>query len=174
MRLRGLDAEVLVHARQLLHAAVEQHEVVHQLEQPRLGAHLQQVLVELEAAVVGLVFLPLQEVLLRRADGAVLQPLGVVARKDELHRAEEPGVELGCWFDRFWRMPSPMDDAAVLQLEHAHRDAVDVQHEVGLRSCPPRSVTSSAMAKSFFSGRSQSMSLTVSVTLPASVFTGTP
>ena len=41
-----------------------------------------------------LVLLPLQEVFLRRADGAVLQPLGVVAGEDELHRAEEPGVEL--------------------------------------------------------------------------------
>ena len=35
--LRGLDAEVLVHPRQLLHAAVEQHEVVHQLDQPVLA-----------------------------------------------------------------------------------------------------------------------------------------
>jgi hypothetical protein len=129
--LRRLDAEVLVHPRQLLHAAVEQHEVVHQLDQPRLGAHLQQVLVELEAAVVGLVFLPLQEVLLRRADGAVLQPLGVVAREDELHRAEEPGIEL-------WRLvrqvlPDAVADgrAAVLQLDHAHRNAVDVQHQIG-------------------------------------------
>ena len=33
--LRGLDAEILVDARQLLHAAVEEHEVVHQLDQPR-------------------------------------------------------------------------------------------------------------------------------------------
>ena len=36
MLLRGLDAEILVHARQLLHAAVEEHEVVHQLDQPIL------------------------------------------------------------------------------------------------------------------------------------------
>ena len=35
--LRGLDAEILVHARQLLHAAVEEHEVVHQLDQPLLA-----------------------------------------------------------------------------------------------------------------------------------------
>ena len=68
VRLRRLDAEILVHARQLLHAAVEEHEVVHQLDQPVLRAHLEQVLVQLEAAVVLLVLLPLQEVLLRRAD----------------------------------------------------------------------------------------------------------
>ena len=37
MLLRRLDAEILVHARQLLHAAVEQHEVVHQLDQPVLA-----------------------------------------------------------------------------------------------------------------------------------------
>ena len=94
MPLRRLDAEILMHARQLLHAAVEEHEVVHQLDQPVLVAHLEQILVELEAAVVLFVLLPLQEILLRRADGPVLQALGVVAREDELHRAEEPGVEL--------------------------------------------------------------------------------
>ena len=37
MLLRGLDAEILVHARQLLDAAVEEHEVVHQLDQPVLA-----------------------------------------------------------------------------------------------------------------------------------------
>ena len=63
MRLRGLDAEILVHTRQLLYAAVEQHEVVHQLDQPRLVAHLEQVLVQLEAAVVRLVLFPFQEIL---------------------------------------------------------------------------------------------------------------
>ena len=35
VRLRRLDAEILVRPRQLLHAAVEEHEVVHQLDQPR-------------------------------------------------------------------------------------------------------------------------------------------
>ena len=28
-------------------------------------------------------------------------------------------------------MPSPIDDAAVLQLQHADGDAVDVEHQVG-------------------------------------------
>ena len=83
-----------MHARQLLDAAVEEHEIVHQLDEPALRTHLEQVLVELEAGVVLLVFLPLQEIFLLRADGAVLQALGVVAGEDELHRAEEPGVEL--------------------------------------------------------------------------------
>ena len=131
MLLRGLDAEILVHARQLLHAAVEQHEVVHQLDQPLLGAHLEQVLVQLEAAVVRLVFLPLQEILLRGADGAVLQPLGVVAREDELHRAEEPRVELRLLVGEVLPDAVADGDAAVLQLDHADGDAVDVEHEVG-------------------------------------------
>ena len=34
--LRRLDAEILMHARQLLHAAVEEHEIVHQLDEPLL------------------------------------------------------------------------------------------------------------------------------------------
>ena len=37
VRLRRLDAEVLVRPRQLLDAAVEEHEVVHQLDQPVLA-----------------------------------------------------------------------------------------------------------------------------------------
>ena len=92
--LRRLDPDILVNPRQLLDAAVEQHEVVQQLEQPILGAHLEQVFVELESGVVGLVFLPLQEVLLLGLDGAVLQTLGVVAGKHQLHGGEEPLVEL--------------------------------------------------------------------------------
>ena len=66
MRLRRLDAEILVHARQLFHAAIEQHKVVHQLDQPLLVAHLEQVFIQLEAAVVRLVFFPFQEILLFR------------------------------------------------------------------------------------------------------------
>ena len=115
--LRGLDAEVLVHARQLLHAAVEEHEVVHQFDQPVLVAHLEQILVQLEAAVVLLVFLPLQEILFRRADGAVLQALGVVAGEDELHRAEEPGVELRLLVGQVLADAVANADAAVLQLD---------------------------------------------------------
>jgi len=92
--LGRLDAEILVCPRQLLDAAVEEHEVVHQLDQSRLGTDIRQVLVQLETAVVVLVFLPLQEVLLRRADGAYFQALGVVTGEDELHGREEPLVEL--------------------------------------------------------------------------------
>ena len=130
MLLRGLDAEILVHPRQLLDAAVEQHEVVHQLDQPVLAAHLEQVLVQLEAAVVRFVLLPLQEILLRRADGAVLQALGIVAGEDELHGAEEPLVELGLLVGKVLPDAVADGDAAVLQLQHADGDAVDIEHEV--------------------------------------------
>ncbi len=77
------------------------------------------------------VLLPLQEVLLRRADGAVLQPLGVVAGEDELHGAEEPGVELRLLVGEALPDAVADGDAAVLQLQHADGDAVHVQHEVG-------------------------------------------
>ena len=130
MLLRGLDPEILVHARQLLYPAVEQHEVVHQLDQPILGAHLQQILVQLEAAVVLLVLLPPQEILLRRADRAVLQALGIVAGEDELHGAEEPRVELGLLVGKALADAVADGDAAVLQLQYADGDAVHVQHQV--------------------------------------------
>jgi len=94
MLLRGLDAEILMHARQLFPAAVEQHKVVHQLNQPRLVAHLKQVLVDLEATVVLFILFPREEILLFGANGAVLQAFGIVAGEDDLHRGEKPLVEL--------------------------------------------------------------------------------
>ena len=78
-----------------------------------------------------LVLLPLEEILLRRADGAVLQPLGVVAGEDELHRAEEPGVELRLLVGEALADAVADGDAAVLQFQHADGDAVDIEHEVG-------------------------------------------
>jgi type I restriction enzyme, S subunit len=38
MLLRGLDAEILMHPWQLFYAAVEEHEIMHQLDQPVLAA----------------------------------------------------------------------------------------------------------------------------------------
>ena len=58
-------------------------------------------------------------------------------------------------------------DRRALQLQHAERDAVDVEDDVRpLVVCSPRTVTSSAMAKSLFSGFSQSISQTVSFCSP--------
>ena len=70
-RLGRLDAEILMYPWQLLDTAVEQHEVVHQLNEPLLGADLEQVLVQLEAAVVRLVLFPFQKKLFFRLNGSV-------------------------------------------------------------------------------------------------------
>ena len=93
--LRGFDPEVLVTARQLLYAAVKQHEIVHEFDQALFGADLHQVLVQLVPCVLVFILLPRQEVLLGRTDRAVAQPFRVVAREHELNGAEEPGVEFG-------------------------------------------------------------------------------
>ena len=130
MLLCCLDAEILVHSRQLLHTAIEEHEVVHQLDQPVFAAHLEQVFVQLEAAVILLVFLPLEEILLRRADSAVLQALGIIACKDELHGAEEPFVELRLLVGQVLADAVTDGHAAVLQLQHADGDAVDIEHDI--------------------------------------------
>jgi hypothetical protein len=131
MALRRLDAEILVRARQLLHPAVEQHKVVHEFDQPALVAHLEQILVQLEAAVVRLVLLPLEEILFRRADGAVLQPLGIVAGKDELHRREEPGIKRRLLVREALPDAVADGDAAVLEFQHADGDAVYVKNNIG-------------------------------------------
>ena len=125
-----LHREILVHPRQLLRPAVEHHEIVHQLDQPVLAARLQQVLVQLEAAIVLLVLLPLQEVLLRRADRPIPQSLRIVPRENDLHRREKPRVELRLLVRQ--QLPDAVPDPhpAVLQLDHPHRDPVQVQHQV--------------------------------------------
>ena len=129
--LRSLDAEILVHAGQLFDAALKQHKVVHQLNDAGLVAHLQQVLVQLEAAVVCLVFLPGQKELCGCADGAVLHPFGIVARHDQLHGAEEPCVELGLLVRQALPDAIANADPAVFEFQHANGDAIDVQHQVG-------------------------------------------
>ena len=80
----------------------------------------------------------------------------------------------GCWFDRLCRMPSPM--LTRLFFSSSTPTAMPLRYSTrsGRRSWLPFSVTSSATAKSFASGCSQSTSCTVSVTRPASGFTGTP
>ena len=80
----------------------------------------------------------------------------------------------GCWFERLWRMPSPMLTRLFFSSSTPTAMPFTYSTMSGRRSWFPLSVTSSAMAKSFFSGSCQLMRWTVSVTLPASVFTGTP
>jgi len=73
MRLGGLDAEVLVDAGEFFGAAVEQDEVVEQVDEAGLGADFEQVFVEFVAAVVLFVFFPGEEVFFGGADCAVAQ-----------------------------------------------------------------------------------------------------
>ena len=93
--LPGLDSEILMHARNFFITAIEQHEIVHQLNQPLLIAHLEQIFIQLEPAVVGLILLPFQEILLLCADGPVFQALRIIAGENKLHGAEKPLMEFG-------------------------------------------------------------------------------
>ncbi len=77
------------------------------------------------------VFLPRQEVLFLGADRAVPQAFGIVAGEHELDRAEEPLVEFGLLVGEALPDAVADADAAVLQLDHADGDAVDVQHQIG-------------------------------------------
>ena len=56
---------------------------------------------------------------------------------------------------------------AALELKHHHGDAVDVEHNIWPPLVAPLSVTSSARAKSFLSGFTQSIKSTVLCTPPA-------
>ena len=78
-----------------------------------------------------LVFLPGQVILLRRLDGAVAQALGVVARHHQLHRREEGLDELLLLVVEVLADALGHRDRRALQLQHAERDAVDVEHDVG-------------------------------------------
>ena len=77
-----------------------------------------------------LVFLPGQVILLRRLDGAVAQALGVVARHDPLHGGEEGLDEILLLVVEVLADALGHRDGGALQLQHAERDAVDVEHDV--------------------------------------------
>lgn len=77
-----------------------------------------------------LVLLPLEELVLRRFDGAVLQALRNAAGEDDLDGGEEPGVELLLGVGE--QLPDAVTDGhpTVLQLQHTDGDAVHVDHAV--------------------------------------------
>ena len=129
--LGGLEPEVLVGPGQLLDAAIEQDEVVDQFQEPVLAAHLEQVLVELGARIIVLVFLPPQEVLLFGLDGPEGQTLGVVSGENELDGPEEPLVEFGSLVGQVLPDAVPDGDAAVLEFDHTEGDPVHVKDQVG-------------------------------------------
>ena len=92
--LGGFDAEVLVDAGQFFDAAIEENEIVHELDKAVFGADFEEVFVEFEAGIVLFVFFPAEEEFFFRADCAVFEAFGIVAREDELDGAEEWRVEL--------------------------------------------------------------------------------
>ena len=83
-----------------------------------------------ERILDGALFLPGQVILLRRLDRAVAQPLGVVARHDELHGREEGLDEDLLLVVEVLADALGHRDRGALQLQHAERDAVDVEHDV--------------------------------------------
>src|SRR5947209_996898 len=89
-----LGNRILMRSRQLLHAPIEKHEIMQELDEPSLAAHLQKILVELKVRVVRLVLLPFEEIILGRSDRPITQALGIVAGEDDLHRTKKPAVEL--------------------------------------------------------------------------------
>ena len=134
--LGGLDAEILVRAREFLLPDVEQDKIAHQLDDTALFAQFEQVFVQLEAGVVLLVFLPGQEILFPGADRAIFQAFAVVPGKDELDGAEKPGVELRLLVGQVLADAIADADAAVFEFQHADGEAVDIQHQIGAALIP--------------------------------------
>ena len=120
-----------MHARQLLYAAVEQHEVVHQLEQALLAHILSRYLSSLKRVLSCSSSFHVRKYFSSVPIGAVLQAFGVVAREDELHGGEERLVELRLLVGEVLADAVANRHAAVLQLHHADGDAVDVEHDIG-------------------------------------------
>lgn len=131
--LGGLDAEVLVLAADLLSSGVVDDEVVDQFQEAPLATNLHQVAVQ-RIGFVGMgsgVFHPLEVVLLAGLDGAVAQSLAVVAGHKPLHRAEKRLDELLLLVVEILADAFGHRHGGAFEFQHAQRDAVDVEHEVG-------------------------------------------
>ena len=131
MLLGSLDAEVLMDPWQLFDATIKQYEVAQEFDQSVLATDLDQVFVELEAAVIGFIFLPAEEVLLWRLDGPVAQPFRIVASQHELIGGEEPGVEFRLLIGQVLADAITNAHAAALEFDNADRDAVHIQRQTG-------------------------------------------
>ena len=141
--LRGLDAEVLVWSAGLLDPGVEDHEVVHDLQQPVLGCQQRERLVErpldtgefrIDLSAGGRVDVrdkpPVEPVLLRCIDDGVGEALDVVTSHDELHGRKERADELGLLVADGLADALGHCDARALQLQRHQGDAVDVQDDI--------------------------------------------
>ena len=128
--LGGLDAEVLVDARQFFVAAVEEDEVVQEFEQAVFAAQFEQVFVEFEAGVIVGVLFPGEVVFFFGADRAVTQALGVVTGKDKLVGSKEPLVEFGPLVGDILADAFADGDGAAFEFEDGDGDAVDVEDDI--------------------------------------------
>ena len=134
-RLRRPHAEILVVPAKLLHPGVEHDEVMDQLQKPRLAAKLQQRRVQQILGSAGghvrFGFLPRQVILLLCLNRPVTQTLRVVAGQDELDRGKEPLDENLLLVVEILADALGHGDGRAFQLQHAERDAVDVDDHVG-------------------------------------------
>jgi len=148
VRLAGAHCEVLVGPADLLAAGIEGDEVVDQLQQPRRIDQPQQRAVQrgraARAAIHGQVlragcagppaqvlFLPGQVLLFGGLDDAVAQPFGVVAGHDELDGGEEVADEGALLVAQVLADALADRHGGPLELQHAQRNAVDVERQVG-------------------------------------------
>lgn len=132
--LGGFYPKILMGPRYLLLAGIVNDEVADQIQQSLFAAHLSQGLVEqgsgLHCAAAILIF-PLNEELLGSAGGAVTKPLGIAARKNELHRTKKALVEdLFLIGDQLANAIGHFHRAA-FEFNHADGDTVDVQNKIG-------------------------------------------
>ncbi len=115
-------------AAELFGARVEHDEIVDQFQQARLAAHLRQLPVQ--QVLNRAVFLPGQVILLRRLDAAVAQPLGVVARHDQLHGGKEGFDEDLLLIVQVLADTLGHRHDGAFQLQHPQGQAVDIQHHI--------------------------------------------
>ena len=115
-------------------AGVKDHKVADQVEQPRLVAQLRQRPVQQHTrrtvGRLGVFVFPFDKELLRRASGAVAQPLRIAARQHQLHRAEKALVEdVFLVGDELAHAVGQLHRAA-LELDHRDGEAVEIEHDV--------------------------------------------
>ena len=128
MILRGTHAEELVVAAGLFDAGVEDHEVVHDLQQPFLAAKL------VQPARKGIIkvgrLLPFHPELLGRLDHPIAQAFGGVAGHHQLRGGEKRLDKLGFLVVQALADAFCHRHSGALELQNAQGDTVDVQHHV--------------------------------------------
>ncbi|MCP5527537.1 MAG: hypothetical protein H7A47_12170 [Verrucomicrobiales bacterium] len=105
-----------------------------ELKEPRLGTELHQRPIKrirlARGRTVSVALFPRQVVLFGRLDGGVAQPLGVIARHDELHRREERLDEDLPLVVQVLPDARRHGHGGPLQFQHAERHAIHVKDDV--------------------------------------------